>query len=251
MNVQGKVVLVTGAGSGIGKAAAILFSKCGALVGINCLDEAHGTAALQALEQPEHGLLVTGDVSQEEEAAGIAERMLARFGRIDILVNNAGIVLPGTILDSTAADWDRTMAVNVRSVFLLSRAVIPSMKQHGGGAIVNVASSIALRGAKNRAAYTASKGAVLSLTRSMALELIEDHIRVNAVSPGTVETPSLTARIQGSPNPEAAMAGFLAGQPIGRLGTPEEIAQAILFAASEEASFLVGANISVDGAETC
>lgn len=251
MDFQGKVVLISGAGSGIGRAAAILFSEYGALVGINDLNELNGNDTLRALKDPGHGLLVTGDVSREEDAKHIAENVLHRFGRIDILINNAGIVLPGTVMDTTVADWDRTMAVNVKGVFLLTRAVVPSMREHGGGVIVNVASSIATRGANNRAAYTASKGAVLSLTRSMALELIDSHIRVNSVSPGTVKTPSLIARIRESKDPSATMTRFLSGEPIGRLAAPEEIAQAILFAASEESSFLVGANIPIDGGETC
>lgn len=249
MDFSGKVVLVTGAGAGIGRAAAILFSQCGARVAVNCLNEERGRSAVAALAG--EGLFAQGDVSDPEAAQRIVRQTEEAFGRIDVLVNNAGIVLPGTIANTTLADWDRTMMVNVRSVYLMSNLVIPVMQKNGGGAIVNVASSVAHKGVKDRCAYTASKGAILSLTRAMAVDLMADHIRVNCVSPGTTETPSLTDRLNAFADPAQARRDFVARQPMGRLGTPEEIAQAILFAASEEAGFMNGANLSIDGAMTC
>lgn len=251
MNFKDKVVLITGAGAGIGRAAAIAFSAKGASVAVNCLTASKGDATVRELLHPERGLFVGGDVSIEADAERIAAETAARFGKIDILVNNAGIVIPGTILSTTVEEWDKTMAVNVRGVFLMSQKVIPYMKRSKGGTIIHVASSVAHKGVKDRAAYTASKGAVLSLTRAMAIDLLEDNIRVNCVSPGTTDTPSLTERLSHFDDPEAARKAFEARQPMGRLGTADEIAAAILFAACEEASFLNGANISIDGAMTC
>lgn len=251
MDFKDKVVLITGAGAGIGRAAAIKFESLGAKVGVNCQTESKGLEVVSAFLNPKNGLFLQGDVSKEEDCTRIINALIEKFGKIDILVNNAGIVRAGTISDATIEDWDRTMDVNVRGVFLMSQGVIPYMKKNGGGVIVNVSSSVAHKGVKNRAAYTASKGAILSLTRAMAMDLLEDHIRVNTVSPGTTDTPSLSERLAVYSDPEKARADFVARQPMGRLGTSEEVAEAILFAASDEAGFMDGANISIDGAMTC
>lgn len=251
MNFKDKVVLITGAGAGIGRAAAIQFEAAGAKVGVNCLTQSRGLEVLSCFSNPENGIFLQGDVSREDVVKRIVNDLIEKFGKIDVLVNNAGIVLAGTIADTQVEDWDRTMEVNVRSVFLMSQAVIPHMRKNGGGVIVNVASSVSHKGVKNRTAYTASKGAVLSMTRSMAIDLLEDHIRVNAVSPGTTDTPSLADRLAAYDDPIQAKADFIARQPMGRLGTSDEIAAAILFSASDEAGFMDGANISIDGAMTC
>ncbi len=251
MDFTDKVVLITGAGAGIGRAAAIRFAQAGAKVVVNCLTPANAAQTLSMLPEAADGIAVCGDVSVKEEAERIVAEAVEEFGRVDILVNDAGIVLGGTAQETAEEDWDRTMQVNVKSVYLMSAAVIPVMKANGGGVIVNVASSVAHKGVANRLAYTASKGAVLAMTRAMAVDLMADHIRVNSVSPGTTESPSLDKRLASAPDPVQARKDFIARQPMGRLGKPEEIAQAILTAASDEAGFMDGADIRIDGAMTC
>ena len=169
---------------------------------------------------------------------------------MDILVNNAGIVLPGRVDNISDDDWDRTFAVNVKGTFLVSRAAINAMRKTGGGVIVHVSSVAAEKGIPDRAAYSASKGAVSALTKAMARDHLVDNIRVNCVCPGTVMTPSLEKRLQAFPDPKKAHAEFVARQPMGRLGTVDEIAAAILFAASDEAAFMNGETISISGGMT-
>jgi len=248
---QGKVVLITGAGVGIGRAAAVRFAKEGAKVAVNSLTPAHGAETLRLLQEVGgEGIYVQGDVSEDVDARRMVAETVKIFGRIDVLVNNAGIVLPGRIDNTSEEDWDRTMAVNLKGPFLVSKYAVAEMRKAGGGVIVNNSSVLAIKGVKDRAAYTASKGGLWALTKAMAADYLADKIRVNCVCPGTTATPSLERRIQALPNPERARADFIARQPMGRLGTDEEIAAAILFAASDEAAFLNGATISIDGGMT-
>ncbi len=251
MRFQGKVVLITGAGVGIGRAAAVRFAKEGAKVAVNSLTPANGMETLRLLKQAGgEGIYIQGDVSRDADARRMADETVKGFGRIDVLVNNAGIVLPGKVDNTSEEDWDRTMAVNLKGPFLVSRCVIPEMRRTGGGVIVNTASVVAIKGVKDRAAYSASKGGLWALTKAMAADYLADKIRVNCICPGTTYTPSLERRIQAFADPEKARADFIARQPMGRLGTDEEIAAAILFAASDEAGFLNGATISIDGGMT-
>ena len=247
MNFTGKIVLITGAGAGIGKAAAEQFAAAGASVCVNSVSESARKTADTLAAQKYPVLFVQGDVSKESDACQIVEETVRHFGGLDILVNNAGIVLGGNVEETSIADWERTMAVNTTGVFLMSKFALPKMRARGGGSIVNISSIVAVKGLVNRAAYSASKGAVLSLTKAMAADYLSDHIRVNSISPGTVHTPSLDQRIAMSPDPEQALKDFIARQPMKRLGKSEEIAAAILFAASDEAGFMNGANISIDG----
>jgi meso-butanediol dehydrogenase/(S,S)-butanediol dehydrogenase/diacetyl reductase len=251
MRFKDRVVLITGAGVGIGRATALRFAAEGAEVAVNSLTPAHGQETLQRLQAAGgRGIYIQGDVSRDAEARRLVEESVKAFGRLDVLVNNAGIVLPGRVDNTTEEDWDRTMAVNLKGVFLVSKYAVLQMRKNGGGVIVHNASVAATRGLKDRASYTASKGAVWALTRAMAADYLAENIRVNCVCPGTVETPSLERRIQAFADPARAKAEFVARQPMGRLGQAEEIAAAILFAASDEAAFMNGATIAIDGGMT-
>jgi meso-butanediol dehydrogenase / (S,S)-butanediol dehydrogenase / diacetyl reductase len=251
MRYQGKVVLITGAGVGIGRAAAVQFAKAGAQVAVNSVTPANGTETVRLVKAAgAQGIYIQGDVSRDADARRMVDETVKAFGRIDVLVNNAGIVLPGRVDNTAEDDWDRTMAVNLKGPFLVSKHAIPEMKKIGGGVIVNTASVVAIKGVKDRAAYTASKGGLWALTKAMAADYLADKIRVNCVCPGTTDTPSLARRIQAFADPDKARADFIARQPMGRLGTDEEIAAAILFAASDEAAFMNGAAITIDGGMT-
>ncbi len=198
-------------------------------------------------KEGKEAIFVQGDVSKEKDAKKIINETVKAFGKIDILFNNAGIVIPGKIDTMSTEDWDRTMEVNVRSVYLMSKHALPYLKKTKG-TIINNSSSVALKGVKDRAAYTASKGAVLSLTRAMAADYIEEGIRVNAICPGTTDTPSLTRRLAQFEDPEKARKEFIARQKMGRLGTPEEIAEGVLFLACN--TFTTGTSLSIDGGMT-
>ncbi|MBU1206938.1 MAG: glucose 1-dehydrogenase [Proteobacteria bacterium] len=251
MRFQRKVVLITGAGVGIGRAAAVRFGQEGAKVAINSLTPANGQETLRLLQEAGgQGIYIQGDVSLAADARRMVEETIKAFGRIDILVNNAGIVLPGRVDNISEEDWDRTIAVNLKGVYLVSKYTVPEMRKIGGGVIVLNASVVAIKGVKERGAYTASKGGVLALTKAMAADYLSENIRVNCVCPGTTYTPSLERRIQTFADPEKARVDFIARQPMGRLGKDEEIAAAILFAAADEAAFMTGANIAIDGGMT-
>lgn len=250
MNFNNKVVLITGAGAGIGRAAAVMFAKAGAKLVVNGLTTKNGEETLRQVRQYTSGIFVQGDVSVPRDAKRIVDEAVSRLGRIDILVNNAGIVLPGRIDNIDEKDWDRTIAVNLKGVYLVSKYSVIQMKKQGGGTIVHIASALALKGVKERAAYSASKGGVLALTKAMAADYLDDNIRVNCVCPGTTDTPSFKERLNAFSDPEKARVEFIARQPMKRLGKEEEISTAILFAACDEAGFMNGTNISIDGGMT-
>ena len=242
------VAIVTGAGAGIGEATAKLLAVEGAKVCVADLSEEHGMRVAQEIEASGgDAMFVQGDVSKEEDAENIVNETVSRFGRIDILFNNAGIVIPGKLDECTTADWDKTMAVNVRSLFLMSKHALPYLKETQG-VIINTASSVALKGVKDRASYTASKGAVLSLSRAMAVDYVPDKVRVNCICPGTTDTPSLNDRLSKFDDPDDARQQFMARQPLGRFGKPEEIAEGVLFLITNE--FCTGTVLSVDGGMT-
>ena len=247
MRLKGKVAIVTGAGAGIGEATARLFAAEGASVVCNSITDSASRVVASIRENKGKATFVQGDVSDEHVAQQIINTAVETYGKLDILVNNAGIVLPGSVDVISLEDWERTMAVNVRGVYLLSRHAIPHLKKTRG-AIVNTSSVLALKGVKNRAAYSASKGAVVSLTKAMAADHMEDGIRVNCICPGTIDTPSLAYRLSQYPDPDAAKQQFIARQPMGRFGTAEEIAEGILYLALAE--FATGISLSVDGGMT-
>ena len=190
------------------------------------------------------------NVTVATDASALIDFTVHTFGKVTILVNNAGVGVAGTILTTSEEDWDRIFAVNVKGIFHCSRAAIPKMVEQGTGAIVNVSSIVAMVAVVDRAAYGASKGAVLALTKAMAADHVKDNIRVNCVCPGTVDTPWVGRMVQSYANPEEARKKMVERQPVGRLGTAEEIAEAILYLASPQASFATGSALVIDGGFT-
>lgn len=252
MNFTDKVVIVTGAAAGIGKATAILFAQKGAKVAVTDYVTLKGDDSTLEIIKAAGGkaIFIQGDVTSSADTERIIAETVKAFGRLDILVNNAGVVLSGRVDNTSEEDLDKTLAVNVKGVFLMSKYAVLQMKKQGGGIIVNIASVAAVKGVKDRAAYSASKGAVKSLTKAMAIDYIRENIRINCICPGTTLTDALESRIQSSEDPEATRADWINRQPMGRLGKPEEIAHAVLFAASDEVAFMNGASIHIDGGMT-
>lgn len=249
MNFENKTVIITGSGAGIGRAAAFEFAKLGAKLVLNSVSRSAEKVCEEILAAGGEAVFVQADVSTASGAQRLIEAAANTYHRIDVLANIAGIVPGGSVEQCEEEDWDTAMQVNAKSVYLTSRLALPYLRQTKG-VIVNTTSTVAIKGVANRAAYSASKGAVLSLSRSMAAEYVSEGIRVNCVCPGTVISPSFMQRVNSSPDPEAAMKNFVARQPMGRLGTSEEVAKAVVFAADSDIGFMTGANIVVDGAMT-
>lgn len=251
--LAGKVALVTGAGSGIGRASAQLFGSEGAAVAVVDLreDAAQETAGKISADGG-RAVAIGADVTDADAIAAAVTRTAGELGRLDVVYNNAGIGSTGSVADAAEDDWDRCVAINAKGTFLTSRASVPHLEASGGGAIVNQGSVAALVGVANFAAYCAAKGAVVALTRSMAIDLAPRGIRVNVICPGTVFTPlmepMLTAR--GGGDMAKGLAMTVAKYPIGRLGTPEEIARLALFLASDDAAFITGSTFTADGGMT-
>jgi len=250
MSFKDKVVVITGSGAGIGRSAAVLFAQHGAKVVVNSLTPASGEETLRLVKEHSDGIYVQADASLRPDVERLVNEVMQRYGRVDILVNNVGIVIPGRIDNFSDEDWDKTMLVNLKGVFLPSKLIIPIMKEQGGGVIVNTSSAVATKGVKDRAAYSASKGAIVSLTKAMAADYIEDNIRVNCVNPGTIDTPSFRGRVAAFDDPEQARKTFMSRQPMGRFGTSDEVAASILFAACDDAAFMNGTIIAIDGGMT-
>lgn len=244
-----KVAVVTGAGGGIGRATAEAFAAEGASVAVVDLKQALLDEVVPAIQRAGgKAIAVRADVSETEGARRIASETVAAFGGIDVLVNNAAIELYGTVVEMPEDQWDRVVAVNLRGVYLVSRYCIPHIAARGGGAVVHVASVQAFTCLPRSAAYVATKGAVVALTRAMALDHAADGIRVNCVCPGSIETPLLHYAAGQENDPRAAFAQWAGKHPIGRIGKPEEVANVILFLASDQSSFVTGSPYLVDGA---
>ena len=242
-------VIVTGSGAGMGREAAKLFAAYGANVVVNSRSETCEDARAEIEAAGGSVLSVQADVGTMAGCEAIINKAVEKFGRIDVLVNAAGMVVDGSVETANIEDWDRSMDVNVKSVFLLSRLAMPYLRETKGS-IVNVASVAAIKGLKNRAIYSATKGAMIALSQSMAAEYVSEGIRINCVSPGTVLSPSLQGRIDRTDDPVQAMQNFVSRQPLGRLGTSDEVAKAIVFAAAQGIGFMTGSNIVVDGGMT-
>lgn len=247
-SLSGRVAVITGAASGIGRATAQLFAAEGAAVVAVDLDEVRGNEVADTIKASAgRAMFVAADVTQAANCVRIVERARAAFGRLDILFNNAGIIRRASVLETVEEEWDSVMAVNVKSIFLLSRAAIPIMIEGGGGVIVNAGSGWGLVGGRRAAAYCASKGAVVQLTRAMAIDHGEHNIRVNCVCPGDTDTPMLRREAAELEEPVDRFLSQAAERPLHRLGTPEEIARAVLYLASDASSFVTGTTLVVDG----
>ncbi|WP_138755642.1 SDR family NAD(P)-dependent oxidoreductase [Paenibacillus sinopodophylli] len=249
MRLQGKIALLTGAGSGIGRKTAELFAKEGATVIVNDIDEAKGKETAQSIQASGgNALFLHADVTDAASVRLMVESAIQAYGRIDILFNNAGISGVGAIHEIEPEAWDRVVRVNLRGVFLPSRYVLPYMMERKSGNIINMSSCIAEIGLARRASYSATKGAVLSLTKSMQVDYAKYNIRVNAILPGTILTPFVEQYLQSAyEDPEAAIAAIRTRQLSGNLGRPEDVANGVLFLASDESSFMMGSPLYIDG----
>ena len=245
---HGRIALITGGASGIGKASALLFAQSGVKVAVVDVDEAGASAVAQEIrDEGGQACFIRCDVTRVAECQRAVEETVKTYGGLHILVNSAGIIHRATILETSERQWDDTLAVNLKGIFLTCKSALPEMILGEGGAIVNISSGWGLAGGRQSAAYCASKGGVVLLTKAMALDHAHQNIRVNCVCPGDTDTPMLRK--------EAGQLGLsteeylarAADRPLGRLGTPQEIARSVLFLASEAASYITGAVLVVDG----
>jgi len=246
--LAGKVAIITGGASGIGRATAALFASEGASVVIVDIDEERGGQACEEIAG--HGgraLFHHADVTSSQDCVEVMARVEREFGRLHVLFNNAGIIRRASVLELSENEWDRMMAVNVKSVFLMCKHAVPLLARSGGGSIINTASGWGLAGGPRAAAYCASKGAVVLLTKAMAIDHGPQNIRVNCICPGDTDTPMLRQEARELGEPDDAFLGAAAQRPLQRVGQPREIAQAALYLASDASSFVTGSALVVDG----
>lgn len=251
MRLQGKTAVITGTSKGIGRAIATTFAREGAKLILGDISEAEGEALAREIWRYDGSVhFVAADVGQRADNERLIEKCVEAYGRLDIFVGNAGINLPKRITDSSDEEIDRLLNVNLKGLIYASRAAIPIMLQQGGGTILFTASKTGLVAQTDSPVYCASKGAVVMLAKALALDYARQNIRVNALCPGIVDTPMLREFADAMPDPEAAWQEYSAAQPIGRLATPQECADAALWLVSDEASFITGVALPVDGGFT-
>jgi len=251
MKLDQRVAVITGAGSGIGRAMALRFASEGARI---MAADVNGEAAARTADEVRaaggEAEPFTANVVEPEQVRAMVAAAKERFGRVDILCNNAGIGSTTSVVDQDPDEWDRVMAVNIKSVFLGCKYAVPLMLEQGGGVIINTASVAGMVGIVQRAAYSASKGAVIALTRQVAVDYVEHGIRVNCICPGTVDSPWVGRLLAQVDDPDGLRRSLEARQPMGRLGTPEEVAGAALYLASDDAAFITGTGLVIDGGWT-
>jgi len=246
--LKNKAALITGGASGIGRATANLFAQESAMVAVVDIDQELGESVVTEIESTGgQAIFIHCDVTKAEDCQRAVEQTAATFGGLDILFNNAGIIRRTSVLTITEAEWDLVMAVNVKSIFLMSKFAIPHMEKRGSGSIVNTSSGWGLKGGGNAISYCASKGAVTNMTRAMAIDHGAQNIRVNAVCPGDTDTPMLRSEAKQLGQPENEFMDDAADRPLGRYAQPVEIAQAVLYLASDASSYVTGAALVVDG----
>jgi NAD(P)-dependent dehydrogenase (short-subunit alcohol dehydrogenase family) len=248
MRLARKVALITGGTSGIGKATSVLFAREGAQVAVSGRNQERGREVVREItEAGGSAVFISTDVRFPDECRRTVEKTIDAFGRIDILFNNAGVWFPNTVADCTEEEWDLTLDVNLKGAFLMSKYAVPRMIDQGSGNIIHNGSGWGVVGGAAAAAYCASKGGIVLLTRAMAIDHARDGIRVNCVSPGDVETPMLTDDARNRNISWEDYRDEASQRPMGRIGTPDEIARAALFLASDDSSYMTGANLIVDG----
>jgi NAD(P)-dependent dehydrogenase (short-subunit alcohol dehydrogenase family) len=246
--LKGKRALITGAASGIGRATALLFAREGAAVSVVDIDGEAGRAVARTIQQKGgRAIFVRADVTKAADCEKAVSKTVSTLGGLDILFNNAGVIRRATVVDLSESEWDQVMAVNVKSAFLLSKYAIPVMAEAGGGVIINTASGWGLVGGPRAASYCASKGAVVQLTKAIAIDHGPQNIRVNCICPGDTDTPMLRSEAEQLGESLDRFLAQAADRPLRRIGTPEDIAQAVLYLASDAASYVTGTALVVDG----
>jgi NAD(P)-dependent dehydrogenase (short-subunit alcohol dehydrogenase family) len=243
--LEGKAVIITGAATGIGRACALALAREGAKLAL--IGRRQHLLEDLAREIGPAAIVIAADVSRAKDIDRLVEESATRLGGVHVLINNAGVLHVGTSEQITEAQWDETFAVNVKGLWLLSRAVLPHMRRAGGGSIINMASVLGINGARNRASYSPSKGAVILLTKCMAIDHGPENIRVNAICPSFIETDLTAAVLSQAPDPELVRRERTAVHPLGRLGEPEDIAGLAVYLASDESSWVTGTAFPVDG----
>jgi len=248
VKLKGKVAAITGAGSGIGESIARLFAKEGALVGVIDYVRKAGEAVVSKIRNESgEAIFIEADVSKVSDTERMIKTIIDNFGSLHILVNNAGVELVKHTLETTEDEWEKVIGVNLKGTFFSSKAAIPEIERSGGGSIINISSVNALNGLPDLVAYSASKGGVLSMTIAMAKDLAPKNIRVNAILPGAIDTPMLRVYLDAQPDPEKALLEMTDRHLLKRIGRPEDVAKAALYLASDDANWVTGIALIIDG----